>query len=76
MRLLAPSSITTDIAAVRVRGVEPLPGEPVAPAHRMACMPDWSERTMTAQVSLPPGELASAYAFFQPVLQDPGSALD
>lgn len=34
------SSITADIVAVRVRGVDPLPSEPVVPAHRMMCLPD------------------------------------
>ncbi|MFJ4789069.1 DUF6083 domain-containing protein [Streptomyces sp. NPDC088794] len=34
------SPVPTDIVAVRVRGVDPLPGEPVVPAHRMVCVPD------------------------------------
>ncbi|MFI9833240.1 DUF6083 domain-containing protein [Streptomyces sp. NPDC051913] len=29
-----------DVVAVRVRGLDPLPGEPVVPAHRMLCVPD------------------------------------
>lgn len=39
-KLPARSPIVTDIVAVRVRGVDPLPGEPVAPAHRMMCAPE------------------------------------
>lgn len=42
-RLPDRSRVTTDIVAVRVRGVDPLPGEPVVPAHRMMCVPDWDE---------------------------------
>ncbi len=34
------SRIAADIVAVRVRGVDPLPSEPVVPAHRMMCVPD------------------------------------
>lgn len=40
MRLPDRSRIITDVVAVRVRGVDPLPGEPVVPAHRMMCVPD------------------------------------
>ncbi|MEU7056732.1 DUF6083 domain-containing protein [Streptomyces sp. NPDC046197] len=38
--------IPIDIVAVRVRGVDPLPSEPVVPAHRMMCVPDegWAPR--------------------------------
>jgi hypothetical protein len=43
MRLPDPSRVTTDIVAVRVRGIDPLPGEPVVPAHRMMCVPEWGE---------------------------------
>ncbi|MGV9249067.1 DUF6083 domain-containing protein [Streptomyces sp. NPDC003710] len=32
--------IPTDIVAVRVRGVDPLPGDPVVPAHHMMCVRD------------------------------------
>ncbi|MET7794822.1 DUF6083 domain-containing protein [Micrococcus luteus] len=39
-KLPARSPIVTDIVAVRVRGVDPLPGEPVVPAHRMMCVPE------------------------------------
>ncbi|QEU70137.1 hypothetical protein CP966_12260 [Streptomyces galilaeus] len=39
-RLPDPSRLTTDIVAVRVRGVDPLPSEPVVPAHHMMCAPD------------------------------------
>jgi hypothetical protein len=35
-----PSRRATDIVAVRVRGIDPLPGEPVVPAHRMLCASD------------------------------------
>ncbi|MDX3067826.1 DUF6083 domain-containing protein [Streptomyces sp. ND04-05B] len=42
-RLPDPSPISTDIAAVRVRGIDPLPGDPVVPAHRMMCVPEWGE---------------------------------
>ncbi|MFD0436067.1 DUF6083 domain-containing protein [Streptomyces chartreusis] len=38
-KLPGRSSITVDIVAVRVRGVDPLPSEPVVPAHRMMCVP-------------------------------------
>ncbi|MFJ5303972.1 DUF6083 domain-containing protein [Streptomyces sp. NPDC088350] len=34
------SPVATDIVAVRVRGIDPLPSEPVAPAHRMMCVPE------------------------------------
>ncbi|MFF7130784.1 DUF6083 domain-containing protein [Streptomyces sp. NPDC008196] len=43
MRLPGPSRVTTHIVAVRVRGIDPLPGEPVVPAHRMMCVPEWGE---------------------------------
>ncbi|MFJ9631558.1 DUF6083 domain-containing protein [Streptomyces sp. NPDC101175] len=33
------SRIPMDIVAVRVRGIDPLPSEPVVPAHRMMCVP-------------------------------------
>lgn len=39
-KLPGRSLIVTDIVAVRVRGVDPRPGEPVVPAHRMMCGPD------------------------------------
>nr|QIY77247.1 hypothetical protein HEP84_34085 [Streptomyces sp. RLB1-33] len=39
-KLTARSPTVTDIVAVRVRGVDPLPGEPVVPAHRMMCVPE------------------------------------
>ncbi|TQJ88146.1 hypothetical protein FBY22_7010 [Streptomyces sp. SLBN-31] len=34
------SRIATDTVVVQVRGVDPLPSEPVVPAHRMMCVPD------------------------------------
>jgi hypothetical protein len=43
MRLPDLSRVTTQNVAVRVRGVDPLPGEPVVPAHRMLCVPEWGE---------------------------------
>lgn len=43
MRLPDRSPIPTDIVAVRVRGIDPLPSEPVVPAHRMMCVPRWGE---------------------------------
>ncbi|MEU0428023.1 DUF6083 domain-containing protein [Streptomyces canus] len=43
MKLPDLSRVTTDIVAVRVRGIDPLPGEPVVPAHRMMCGPDRQE---------------------------------
>lgn len=42
-RLPDLSPIPTDIVAVRVRGIDPLPSEPVVPAHRMMCVPKWHE---------------------------------
>nr|WP_231976484.1 DUF6083 domain-containing protein [Streptomyces sp. 3214.6] len=42
-RLPGRSPILTDIVAVRVRGIDPLPSEPVVPAHRMMCIPEWGE---------------------------------
>ncbi|MCX4236659.1 DUF6083 domain-containing protein [Streptomyces sp. A15ISP2-DRY2] len=42
MRLPDPFHVVTDIVAVRVRGIDPLPGEPVVPAHRMMC-PYWGD---------------------------------
>ncbi|XES00580.1 DUF6083 domain-containing protein [Streptomyces sp. S1D4-11] len=39
-RLPDQSRLATDIVAVRLRGIDPLPGEPVVPAHRMMCVPD------------------------------------
>ncbi|WP_222441010.1 DUF6083 domain-containing protein [Streptomyces sp. BK340] len=40
---LPARSIPADIVAVRVRGIDPLPSEPVVPAHSMMCVPDWGE---------------------------------
>jgi hypothetical protein len=37
------SPVPTDVVAVRVRGIDPLPGEAVVPAHRMMCVPEWGE---------------------------------
>ncbi|MEW2303681.1 DUF6083 domain-containing protein [Streptomyces sp. NPDC006655] len=37
------SPIPTDIVAVRIRGIDPQPGEPVVPAHSMMCVPEWGE---------------------------------
>ncbi|WP_338700541.1 DUF6083 domain-containing protein [Streptomyces sp. Q6] len=37
--LRGPSRVTTDVVAVRVRGVDPLPGDLVVPVHRMLCFP-------------------------------------
>ncbi|MFK0172020.1 DUF6083 domain-containing protein [Streptomyces sp. NPDC090306] len=34
------SRVPTDIVAVRIRGVDPSPSEPVVPAHRMLCVVD------------------------------------
>lgn len=42
-RLPTRSPIPTDIVAVRVRGIDPLPSEPVVPAHRMVCVPELGE---------------------------------
>ncbi|WP_308030938.1 DUF6083 domain-containing protein [Streptomyces sp. CoH27] len=42
-RLPTRSLVPADIVAVRVRGIDPLPGEPVVPAHRMMCVPEWGE---------------------------------
>ncbi|MFJ3306726.1 DUF6083 domain-containing protein [Streptomyces sp. NPDC086549] len=39
-KLTGRSHIVTEIVAVRVRGIDPLPGDPVVPAHRMMCVPD------------------------------------
>ncbi|WP_075033834.1 DUF6083 domain-containing protein [Streptomyces mirabilis] len=39
-RLPDQPHLAADIVAVRVRGIDPLPGEPVVPAHRMMCVPD------------------------------------
>ena len=43
MRLPTRSPIPADIVAVRVRGIDPLPSEPVVPAHSMMCVPEWGE---------------------------------
>lgn len=43
MPLPARAPIPADIVAVRVRGIDPLPGEPVVPAHSMTCVPEWGE---------------------------------
>ncbi|MET9730296.1 DUF6083 domain-containing protein [Streptomyces sp. NPDC006458] len=44
VRLPARSSLVpVDIVAVRVRGIDPLPGDPVVPAHSMSCVPEWGE---------------------------------
>ncbi|MEU0068524.1 DUF6083 domain-containing protein [Streptomyces sp. NPDC006332] len=40
---LPGQSSVTDIVAVRVRGVDPLPGEPVVPAHHIMCVPGLRE---------------------------------
>lgn len=42
-KLPGRSRIATDVVAVRVRGVDPLPSDPVVPAHRMMCVHDWGE---------------------------------
>ncbi|MFG2941740.1 DUF6083 domain-containing protein [Streptomyces sp. NPDC048282] len=42
-KLPGGSTITTDIVAIRIRGIDPLPGDAVVPAHRMMCVPDWGE---------------------------------
>ncbi|WP_244201821.1 DUF6083 domain-containing protein [Streptomyces diastatochromogenes] len=42
-RLPARSHIPADVVAVRVRGIDPLPSEPVVPAHSMMCVPEWGE---------------------------------
>ncbi|MGX1370020.1 hypothetical protein RKD19_005379 [Streptomyces canus] len=39
-RLPGRSPVPTDVVAVRIRGIDPLPGEPVVPAHRMMCVPE------------------------------------
>jgi hypothetical protein len=38
------SPLVTDIVAVRVRGIDPLPGEPVIPAHQLFCVSEEAER--------------------------------
>ncbi|MFE0739288.1 DUF6083 domain-containing protein [Streptomyces sp. NPDC058855] len=38
------SPVVTDVVAVRVRGIDPLPGEPVIPAHQMLCSAEEVER--------------------------------
>ncbi len=43
MALPTRSPIPADFVAVRVRGIDPLPGEPVVPAHSMMCVPEWGE---------------------------------
>ncbi|WP_340385310.1 DUF6083 domain-containing protein [Streptomyces sp. SS7] len=43
MRLPTRAHLPAGIVAVRVRGIEPLPGEPVVPAHSMTCVPEWGE---------------------------------
>ncbi|WP_256340429.1 DUF6083 domain-containing protein [Streptomyces sp. 2231.1] len=43
MPLPTRSPIPADIVAVRVRGIDPLPSEPVVPAHSMMCVPEWGE---------------------------------
>ncbi|MFI2207494.1 DUF6083 domain-containing protein [Streptomyces sp. NPDC020192] len=43
MPLPTRSPIPVDIVAVRVRGIDPLPSEPVVPAHSMMCVPEWGE---------------------------------
>ncbi len=40
---LPTPSTPTDLVAVRVRGIDPLPSEPVVPAHRMMCVPEWGK---------------------------------
>ena len=42
-RLPDRSPVPADIVAVRVRGIDPLPSEPVVPAHRMMCVPEFGE---------------------------------
>ncbi len=43
MKLPDPSRITTEIVAVRARGIDPLPGDLVVPAHSMMCVPQGGE---------------------------------
>ncbi|MBQ1088238.1 hypothetical protein KBY47_03700 [Streptomyces sp. B93] len=38
MPVAGRASIPTAMVAVRVRGIDPLPSEPVIPAHRMMCV--------------------------------------
>ncbi|MET8407090.1 DUF6083 domain-containing protein [Streptomyces sp. NPDC005195] len=53
------SHLTTDVVAVRVRGIDPLPGEPVVPAHRMAVRPGPGESQITGTGQPAPMPLAS-----------------
>ncbi|MEU6883283.1 DUF6083 domain-containing protein [Streptomyces sp. NPDC046712] len=44
VRVYAPrTGVVVDLVAVRVRAVDPLPGDPVVPAHRMLCVQDGDE---------------------------------
>ncbi|MGW8748218.1 DUF6083 domain-containing protein [Streptomyces sp. NPDC055794] len=44
VRLRSPRSpVVVDVVAVRVRGIDPLPGELVIPAHHMLCAGQWAE---------------------------------
>ncbi|MEV0120855.1 DUF6083 domain-containing protein [Streptomyces sp. NPDC050703] len=43
------SPVVTDTVAVRVRGIDPLPGERVVPAHRMLCRAEEAGRPSVEQ---------------------------
>ncbi|WP_232838430.1 DUF6083 domain-containing protein [Streptomyces geranii] len=42
-KLRGRSPVVVDVVAVRVRGIDPVPGDPVVPAHRMMCVPGEGE---------------------------------
>lgn len=47
------SPVVVDVVAVRVRGVDPLPGDLVIPAHQMLCPGKWAEGPSVEGSSLP-----------------------
>ncbi|MBF8171320.1 hypothetical protein KVH22_02465 [Streptomyces olivaceus] len=54
VRLRSPrSSVVVDVVAVRVRGIDPLPGDLVVPAHRMLCAGERAEERSVTPPLLP-----------------------
>ncbi|MGV9339606.1 DUF6083 domain-containing protein [Streptomyces sp. NPDC003688] len=54
IKIPAPRSLVIiDVVAVRVRAIDPLPGELVIPAHQMLCADKSAERPSTKKTAIP-----------------------
>ncbi|MFD8805962.1 DUF6083 domain-containing protein [Streptomyces sp. NPDC059597] len=54
VKIQAPHSSTViDVVAVRVRGIDPLPGDSVIPAHQMSCADKYAERPSAKEAAIP-----------------------